>query len=251
MISETSTNPEESAGHPAPEAGQPAKQQTAARPELPPMIILRRPSRLSVLKNRPRAFQQEIINYLDCDWQTVKGHSLGATVEWLKTKGVETSISSVCEFRIWWEEAHQRGAEAAAEFERVRLTVPETGLSKDHIMKTSQALFEERAAKEQDDKLYVAMARLRQREEALGLQRAALQIRATVAQARVEIQERALDCRERMTNLAIWKASEEPAAPPPPGKSRVGNTAKIFALRKAMFKEIDELQASGEVVIPA
>jgi hypothetical protein len=262
MIDDVMTNPAEDAGQVAPEteAVEAMAEAKEERPPLPPMIVLRKPNRLSMLKNRPRAFQQEVIDFLDGDGGEVKGHCLRDTVEWLKTKGVQTCISSVCEFRIWWEEAHQRGAEALELLGRAGVQVPETGLTRDHILKAGLAFFEEQAVKAQDEKRCSALLRLRLREEALELQRVALQIRAQVAQARLEVQERLADCRERMTNLAIWKAESEEAKARRDEEDQkqakqkkekpVDNYAAIEAMRLLAFADVDALHASGKVVIP-
>jgi hypothetical protein len=224
------------------------------------MILTRRPDRRSVLKNLPREFQQEIMDYLD-GTETTPRHYLHDTVVWLATKDVMTSPTSLRAFRDWWETAHALGAEAARRLERRCQEVPDTSLREDHIMKVSQAFFEEQAAVQKNEKLYVALARLRQRDRVLDLQQAALQMRNDLARDRVEIQERLAECRERMTDLAIWKAETEEAGQErrrASGKSAADfddekdfdHTELIAAMRKAAFAEIDEIYASGKVVIP-
>jgi hypothetical protein len=108
MKNHPSTKPAGSAGQPAPDAGQHGTQQHAGRPAPASMVLLRKPNRLSVLKNQPQEFQQEIIDYLKGTGTTPR-HGLKETVEWLRTKGVETGISSLWDFCHWWEEALRRG----------------------------------------------------------------------------------------------------------------------------------------------
>jgi hypothetical protein len=108
---------------------------------------------------------------------------------------------------------------------------PEVGLSEDQILKVGQAFFEECAVNDREAKLFTAMMRLRQQEQAIELKHLTWQMRHGLARARVEIQERRLVCRERMTDLTIWKATqaeaeaESPNAAVPKGNLPEGLTA--------------------------
>ena len=236
-----------------------------ARPPIPPMLLTRKPNRHSVLKNLTPEFQQEIIDYLDGHGDTA-GHTLDETLAWLREKGIPTHSSSLREFCAWREEAIRLAAaetDASSYVERVCRQVPDTGLSEEHILRIGQAFFEERAVHDQDSKLFNTMMRHHHRTRALDLQQAALQRRIEAAQHRLELQERNVDCREKMADLAIWKAQCQEAdklhaaANPQPARDKgpaeekdFDNRPLIAAMRHEMFAEIDELQASGEVVIP-
>src|SRR4051812_12301395 len=77
-----------------------------ALPAPPPMLLLRRPNRRSVLKNLTREFQQKIIDYLEGTAGTPR-HTLQSTVEWLASQAIPTHPSALRDFRDWWEVAHQ------------------------------------------------------------------------------------------------------------------------------------------------
>jgi hypothetical protein len=237
---------------PAASAGQQQNGVGTGRAASPPMVLLRKPNRLSVLKNQPREFQQEIIDYLKGTGNAPR-HGLKETVEWLRTQGVETGISSLWDFCQWWEEALRRGALATQYLERVARRMPEMGLSAEQILKVGQAFFEECAVNDREAKLFTAMMRLRQEERALDLQQVKLQMRREVARARAEVRERNVTCRERMTDLAIWKASragrktEKPKTEVPNGDLPDG----VTAMPEVAFAKGNTFDAKGEVAMAA
>ena len=268
MATDPSENPAETAGRPEPAVNQaetPQQQQpepeAVERPAIPSMILLRKPNRQSKLKTLPEERQQEIIAFLEGDSEGRGRHTFKETVKWLRTRGIEVCISTVREFRDWWEEARERGAAVFAAYEHGFREVPQTGLPAEHVMKTCQAVLEEEALRNRDIKLYVVLQRLRHREQALEQRQIDLQIRNDIARNRAEHHERALACRERLVNLAIWKAhareveqksreATREQAGNPQDQGDFDNYAIIDALRQAHENELAEVLASGDVVFP-
>jgi hypothetical protein len=71
------------------------------------------------LKNLDRTRQREIVDYLNGAGEQ-PAHSFKATLAWLRSKGIETSVSGISIFRTWYLRRAKMEANQASALDRVR-----------------------------------------------------------------------------------------------------------------------------------
>jgi hypothetical protein len=81
--------------------------------------LYRKISPKAKLKNLDRTTQREIVDFLN-GAEGRAPHSIKATIAWLRTKGIETSLSVVSIFRTWYLRRAKMEAHQAAALDRVK-----------------------------------------------------------------------------------------------------------------------------------
>jgi hypothetical protein len=159
--------------------------------------------------------------------------------------GVETSKSALSEFWGWfWMGRQLEEAGTLAEEVRQSLSeMPELRLKSDEVMRAAQAVFELRAVKAGDDKLFLGLLSARQRDEDLRRRQAEMEL----AERRVEVAEESVRLeRERMQRQVCeeflrWRADAR--ALEIADRSGVENSERIAQLGQLMFGEAWEKQS--------
>ena len=207
----------------------------------------------AVLKSLPEELQEQIIIWADEPRsETCPGGYTHASAK-LQAAGIKTSRRRISDFYTWWQlrrtlELAEEDSEEAQQWMRDFRPGDEEA-----ARKFGEFVFMQKAVRVQDVRVFRAAASIHdsrlhlehkvaaqatateQRDRHLAQRDAALQLATTKFQT--EFSAKLLDPEVRAKAAAI-------------AASNLSNSEKIAAMRQVAFAEIDELQASGAVVIP-
>lgn len=183
----------------------------------------RKPNSNSRLKTLPPARQDAIAEF-------ARDHSLKETVAWLRADGFSTSSAALSEWLGWYalrKRAEERAAKIDAFLAEEKSNHPE--LTDAELFDRGQRMFSLIAMAEESAKDWTALQTVALKRGALALDRDKLELLTA---------EKFLDKRLQA------KADEINASP-------LSHADKIAAMRQAAFADVDALEASGEVELPA
>ncbi len=124
------------------------------------MIIPRKISPNAVLKNLSDEKQAAIIEYMDGKTGK-KGHTLAETVAWLQRSGIQTTITSLSRFRVWYLVRRKLDAHEVSTLEVVRECKRRGWIKTAEEERTAgQIFFNRMALDQQDPKLWGLMQRI-------------------------------------------------------------------------------------------
>jgi hypothetical protein len=190
--------------------------------------IGKKPNAGAVLMNLPTELQEEIYAYATGDGKS-SGHSQEETSAWLKeTKQIDATRPTVGRFLKWYKtiDRFQTARNFATAMVGTLRAIPGTRFRERQLLRIGQVIFEARAIENEDDKLFIALKRLELLERELAIKEAEAHFRL------------------RQGNQQIKTVKGKEVVP------EVNNYAAIEAMRLIAFRDVDELQASGKVVIP-
>lgn len=198
---------------------------------------MRKPHASSRLKTLPADKQKAVYEYL-------AGHTLEETEAWLAADGVETSRTPLSEFFAWYPLSVRlrTASDMGNAVTEILRELPSLHLDEQQLSLAGQAIFEAQALQAQDSELFISLRKLRQ-EDLKGAQKAR-QIQQKDKEISLALEKFQIEAAEKMLSAAMRARADEINA------SGMSNADKIAAMRAAAFAEIDELQASGRVVIP-
>lgn len=153
---------------------------------------------------------------------------------------LDTSVGALQRFYHWWHARRQleQVAERAQDFERSLKAVNEAqklGVQSEAISMAGQLYFESEAMRLEDPKLFVALRGRRQIDRDLDLR-----------EREVKLKEEAFAVRTCELFLK-WFADQAARSI---AESSATNADKIARLRERYFKDVEDLEKSGELVLP-
>jgi hypothetical protein len=211
---------------------------------------MRKTHKNAVLKNLLPDQQQQLYDYL------AKPHTYEEAEAWLATQGIETNAEALSKFWHWWPlVSHLRLASSMGDaLKDILRELPGLDLDEERIGRAAQTIFEAQALKEEDSKLFVALRQLRQNDRNLTLQEQSGKTKAKQKERSLAQKDQELKlAREKFeleASALLLDAATRARADEINASTSLTRAQKIAAMRKAAFTEIDELQASGRVVIP-
>lgn len=182
---------------------------------------MRKPRPDSKLKLLPEAVQDAIV-------ACYRAKSAEDTVEWIKKEfKVSTSTRAVSDFYSWYHTTKwiEKAKSFADDFAQKASAI---GGNVEQVRKMAQVAFEVRALELQDPKLFIGMAKVRQNDERIAI-------------------DRAVFARESCKLFLSWYSDKRAQKI---AESDMPNSEKIDALRRTYFADVDELEKSGEVKLP-
>jgi hypothetical protein len=187
---------------------------------------------LARLKRLPAAKRKKIFEWLNGDPEKeIAPLSLAAAAAQIKKRWrIKVSQGQLSEFYSWYPLSEElREAKTIREEIGDYLSEhPNINLDSDTVAKVGQIIFEKRALRKHDPKLFVALRRLRQKDLDQAMDRDRFE---------VESVERFLKW-YAMTKMRDLADSDLP------------HSAKIAAMRKVAFQDVDALEKSGSVRLP-
>ena len=201
----------------------------------------------AVLKNLPRARQEAILDYLELarieelvkrtakdgsitEQTRLRPPTLAETLEWLAKDGIVVSSGALSSWRSDFLLQRQMEANEAA-----ALAVAQEGREQGWLKTAEeeraagQAFFSRMAIAQQNPKMFVSVERLAIQKDQLAQDKQRLQIQT---------------CETFLTWFADQRAREI-------ADSNLSNADKIARLRQTYFADVEELEKSGEVKLPA
>ena len=188
------------------------------------------------LKTLPVGRQSAIAEYL-------VAHTLAETVAWLRADGLATSPASLSEFLAWYsarQKIAQREQKIQAWLECEKLEHPE--LTDEDLFTRGQRKFSILSIAEEDAEAWSKIQATAMGKEKIELQRQAEQ-RMRLA-LKVDMDSRLNAACAKLLEAATRAKADEINA------SSLSQAEKIKAMRQEYFKDVDELMASGKVVLP-
>jgi hypothetical protein len=186
--------------------------------------VNRKPNSNSALKTLPPERQAAIAEYC-------RDHSLRNTAKWLADDGITTSIPALSEWFSWWklaQRAEDRARKVDAFLIEEKSLHPE--LTEVQLFDRGQRLFSMIAMAEEDAKNWTALQTVSLKRGLLQLDREKFQTLAA----------------EKMLDKRLRQAADEIN-----NRNDLTRAEKIAAMRKAAFSDVDALEASGEIELPA
>lgn len=199
------------------------------------------------LKNLPEERQEAIADY-------ARTHSIEETIEWLRADGVVSSSGALSNFLADWRLSEQMDLNATTVgvlMQSAKREHPE--FTESQIAMLGQAFFSALALNQQDPDIWVATQRLALDKESAAaraaFEREKIDLRKQAeARAREKLKferEKWIEesCRKILAAATDRRAQEIAELP-------VSNEEKIALLRSEYFRDVDELEKSGEVKLP-
>lgn len=193
----------------------------------------------SKLKNLPEETQEAIITWAHTAKTEEHPGGLQYAREQLAADGIKVSLRAVSEFVSWWEleERFSSASERAQQFEQRLLENPD--FSPERARAAGQALFTMEAMQGGDVKSFVSL-------ESLRLDQESAQFKGRIESEKLALSREKFEVSTSETFLKWYGVKKARSI----AESNLSNGAKIKALRKEFFKDVDALEASGKVQLP-
>jgi hypothetical protein len=189
----------------------------------------RKPQSNAVLKTLPEERQAEIFSRLTTKTATWLDTSYAAVRKWLALDGVKTSETTLGDFHSWYSLSRQlqrNGSTVEQLLRDLKSAKPE--MTPDQLDMAGQMFFTALSIDQQDSLGWQRAQNVKIRSGLLKLEREKFEVLAA----------------EKMLDKALRAKADELNA------STLSQADKIAAMRKAAFKDVDELQKSGNLKIP-
>lgn len=193
------------------------------------------------LKGLPRARQERIVEWAATPKSADCVGGIAYAREKLAAEGLRVSARAVSEFLAWWdlrERFSSASSRAAQIAEMAAQQSPD--MSPDRVRKLAQSVFTLEAVEGRDAKTYVGLENLRLKREAAEFKGRLERERLDLDREKFEV----MSCRQYLEWFRDARSREI-------AESTASNAEKIAALRKLHFADVDALEASGEVELPA
>ena len=207
----------------------------------------KKPSSLAVLKNLSPERQAEVWARLTVKTDTWKDTSYAAVRKWLGEDGIKTSDASLSDFFSWYPLQQQfRADEVTTESLLEQIKAEVQGLTEEQLDEIGQRTFSLLAIRRQDLEGFVNVRSARTKAQ---VEKAKLKLRERAEdrmslKLKMEMDKRLDAACEKLLDAATRAKADEINA------SSMSQAEKIKAMRQEYFKDVDELMASGKVVLP-
>jgi hypothetical protein len=207
----------------------------------------KKPSSLAVLKNLPPERQAEVWSRLTVKTAAWPDISYAAVRKWLAQDGLKTSQASLSDFFSWYPLQQQfRADEVTTESLLEQIKAEVQGLTEEQLDEIGQRTFSLLAIRRQDLDGFVNVRSARTKAQ---LEKAKLKLRERAEdrmslKLKMEMDKRLDAACEKLLDAATRAKADEINA------SSMSQAEKIKAMRQEYFKDVDELMASGKVVLP-
>lgn len=194
----------------------------------------------SKLKNLAEETQEAIIAWARTPKSEDCVGGLAYAREQLAADGIKVSMRALSEFCAWWD-LRERFSSASARAKQVEelLLSKDPSLSPERIREIGQSLFTMEAVEARDAKGFVDLESLRLAQKSAEFKGHIETEKLKLNQAKFEVQ----TCERFLTWFKDERAREIAG-------SGMSNAEKIAALRAEFFRDVDALEASGEVELP-
>lgn len=193
----------------------------------------------SKLKNLPEETQEAIMAWASTPKSEGCAGGLAHAREQLAAEGVRVSLRALSEFVAWWrlEQRFCSASERAQQFERRLLE--NADFSPERARAAGQALFTMEAMEGGNVESFVALEQLRLAQDSAAFKGRLEAEKLKLARERFEVQ----SCERFLKWYGVAKARSI-------AEANLSNADKIKRLRAEFFKDVDALEASGEVSLP-
>jgi len=194
----------------------------------------------SKLKNLPEEMQEAIIAWARTAKTDEHPGGLQYAREQLAADGIKVSLRAVSEFVSWWQ-LRERFSSASERAQQIEDLIKEKNpnLSPDRIRELGQALFTMEAMAEKDAQAYVAL-------ESLALAQQSAKFKGRIETEKLKLNREKFEVSTCETFLKWYGVRKARSI----AESNLSNADKIAKLRAEFFRDVDALEASGEVQLP-